>query len=58
MGSVYITSALPGIPGERSNHVVGAEEAERDGCCSRQLKYSFQSKMEGEMGLMTLQREI
>lgn len=58
MGSIYIIAAPPGIPGDRSNHVLGVEEAEREGCCSRQLKLFFLSKIEGEAGLMTHQRGI
>ena len=56
--SIYVIAALPGIPGERSNHVQGVEEAERESCCSRQLKYFFLSKVKGEAGLMTHQRGI
>jgi len=41
MGSIYVIVAVSGIPGERSNHVLGVEEAERGGYCSRQLKYFF-----------------
>lgn len=28
MGSMYVIAAPPGISGERSNHVLGVEEAE------------------------------
>lgn len=58
VGSRYVRPATPGNPGERSNHVLDVEEAEREGCCSRQLKYFFLSKTEGEAGLRTHQRGI
>lgn len=39
-GSVYIVAAPSCIPSERSNHVLGVEEAEGAGCYSRQLRFS------------------
>lgn len=60
MGSMYAIAATPAIPGDWTNRVLDVEETETEteSCCSRQLKYSFLSKTEGEAGLMTHRRGI